>query len=1220
MKLIKTLLDKGGAKLALPGVQKPFIVAIAAVMSLCASAAVITIPENGTLRLGGTGADPLNQRSNYIVFEPGSTLVITQIGTSATIWATLVATNGAAYLECVNNSYAPSVQLHAFAYGAGSLTLRNMKQPYFGHVDHLPVYRLDNLYSTGIDPLGFANGVSMLKFPSKTNCPWVFGKNNNLVRLCGSDMFPDDNVIEIDSGRSRLMLCNPAAIPAGKTVRVNGDKFLICPLRVPDPEDGIIGCYAPGESATVVSGMVYSCNVELPAGARMTFTNSAPVTFNGSISGYNSSCGNIMISGYKGNAAPVTFGGDNSGFTGRISAGTAGTELVLSNANAAVHATIDMARPMVVRGADGVSSVSVGAVSGGTDQISCIVRAVSNQTISVASVAGYLRISGAGAGSGSVVDIGTLEPGAIVYDDKTAVVTYGGSSAPPSGAARGRTTGEGEFIVMQGDNSCFEAANNVCTAALAFDVTDGTVVTHGTNTVTVRAGAGVEASLAPSAGEIFSVAGEGSFAVESMLRRTVSWWFDFSRADTRFRIGEGSTDAYLNTNYNNSADQPYVERVVDWRYPDAANCLWNRRLYNGGAYDLALGVYPHIRATTQNGLQYISMDASTYSSRRLPFSNGKGYNTVASCEAQLVVMVFGVNTSCHAMFGTAEGAFGRAGVGMTYGMTTNDQHDVWLDGVKVDPTTTKFKDGLQVISVALDGLHFNGLGFWQDIGIDPNRMGGQNYGEVLIFTNAVSDQMRIEAELYLARKWGLDSQYSSTAVAQLRDLRAANPVCIAAAGGEATTIKAGDQAVTVEGPFVGTVELDGGTLVVSNKPLPYTESEIPSAGRLYWADPDDSETVVRIFEDPFYNNSVSSACSNELRTIKDKVGRAFVQGEPVLYAVGDRRPTPIRQSRGLGPVRTWLDFNDYADPTFAGNCLRFVVCPELPRAAFYNGGYTTMATMNVRTAFIVQDSIRGGGGPLLNDVGGIYYPKNRTNGIWTQTIYPDDQPAVLVNGENRLNGNVVDYKNGFLGQPEVFTVRGTDTRNMPYIGCYVNTEGAAKKNGEIIGEVLLYNTALSDADVKGIEAYLMGKWIGRLPDGYADIRNATVAGTGTVQVAVGSQMPRIDRGFEGNVSVADGAFTMTIDPDTDTVMGALDCPAAALSLPASCSITVNFTRKPPKSMETRSYTLVDCASGVDGVDWTFNSGANTTSRCRFVKTGNKVIFRYVRPGTWILFR
>ena len=157
--------------------------------------------------------------------------------------------------------------------------------------------------------------------------------------------------------------------------------------------------------------------------------------------------------------------------------------------------------------------------------------------------------------------------------------------------------------------------------------------------------------------------------------------------------------------------------------------------------------------------------------------------------------------------------------------------------------------------------------------------------------------------------------------------------------------------------------------------------------------------------------------------------------------------------------------------------------------------------------------------------------------------------------------------------------------------------------------------------MKGIEAYLMGKWIGRLPEGYADIRNATVAGTGTVQVAVGSQRPNIDRGFEGTVAIAAGGdFAMTIDPDTDTIMGALDCPAATLSLPSSCSITLNFTRKPSGTMPTRDYTLVDCASGADGVAWTLNRGANAPSRGIFLSTGNKIVFRCLHPGMSVSFR
>ena len=1203
-------------------VKKTFIVAFAAVVALCASAEVITIPENGTLMMGGTAADTNNQRSNFIVFEPGSTLVVTQIGTSSSVWPTLIATNGAAYVECLDPTKTPTLQYNVFAYGSGSLTLRHMYDAQIGHADHYPIVDLGNVYK-GDDLSGnilLVAGLSALAFP--TNSSWSFtSSSTSTIRLYGEDMFHDDDVIELD--RCSLMLCNPAAIPAGKTVRVKGNRFKISPLTVPDPAGDIVeNINGNGVSKTSVvgGGCTYSCDVELVNNSTMTFTNSAAVTFNGSISGYNSKCGNIVLSGYKGTAAPVTLGGDNSGFTGNISAATDGTELVLSNANAAANATIDMSRPISVRGAEGVPAISIKAITGGTSGSDCTIRVASNQTVSVASVSGVLRISGAGAGAGSAVDIASLAHGAIIYEDGTVTVTYGGLPFP-DGAVSGQCyAGSDKITIMRGDLG-FEAAMNANTRALAFDVPDGTYVAYGTRAVTVRAGQGVEATLVPADGEVFSVAGEGSFAVESLLQRTVGWWFDFSRADTRFRIGEGVTNEFLDVKF--ADDQPYVERVVDWRHPDATNCLWNRRLYADGALQKAESVYPYLSAGSQNGLRYISMAQADNSSRRLPFSSGSGYNSVSSCAAQLVVMAFsGENGGGHAMVGTSEGAFGRDGTTIGYGITTNTEHDVWQNGVKVDPTTTKFKNGFQVLSVDMAGLHFNGLGFLQNIGINPNQMGGQAYGEVLIFTNAVNTQMRLEAELYLARKWGLESQYSADAVAQLKELRKANPVHIAAVGVEGTTINAGEHAVTVEGPFVGTVNLDGGALVVPDRPRPYSESDIPSAGRLYWADPDDAETVRRR-NDPAFEGSNTQTCQNEVRAITDKTVRSLVEGQPLLYAVSNRRPTPILQARGFGPERMWLDFNDYAETSpLDGNCLRFVDCPALSTSSFTSGRYSTLASMPVRTAFIVQDSVRGGGSPLLGDVNGSgsLPPAKRYGSDWTQTIWPGDKPAEFVNGEARLNGETVDYRDGFLGQPEVFAIRGTGSVNAPVVGSYENSE-RGRKYGEIIGEILLYSTALSDGQVKGIEAYLMGKWIGRLPAGYADIRNATVTGNGTVSVAVGSQMPQIDKSFAGEVAVASGGnFEMTIETDTGDVRGALDCPAATLSLPASCTIALDFTDRPPMSMASRSYTLVDCASGASGVEWTFAPGANVPSRCKFLKDGNKISFRYFQPGFSVSFR
>ena len=168
--------------------------------------------------------------------------------------------------------------------------------------------------------------------------------------------------------------------------------------------------------------------------------------------------------------------------------------------------------------------------------------------------------------------------------------------------------------------------------------------------------------------------------------------------------------------------------------------------------------------------------------------------------------------------------------------------------------------------------------------------------------------------------------------------------------------------------------------------------------------------------------------------------------------------------------------------------------------------------------------------------------------------------------------------------------------------------------------MLLYSTELSDGAVKDIEAYLMGKWLGRLPEGYADIRLATVTGTGTVEVAVAAQMPKIGSGFEGTVEVADGAFVMNVDVANGTVSSTLDSPLATLDLPQDCSITLNFTERPPHPQSAVTYTLVNCASGMEGVSWTFTSGANAPSAGVFIKSGNTILYRYAPRGMVFSFR
>ena len=276
---------------------KMFLAAFAAAVALCASAAVITIPENGTFTMGGTGADPNNKTGNYIVFTPGSTLVITSINNTLSIWPTIIATNGAATVKCEPASdKGPTFQYHCFIKGEGSLTLRDMNEAYFGHSDHYPVVDLGNLYKGDeVKSVYLVKGASVLAFP--TNIAYrLTMEQDKVIRLCGKDMFPGQDVIEFDANRCMIMLCNPEAIPAGKTLRAKGDRIFVSPLTVPDPDDGIVGRFGSEANTTsVADGYVYNCNFELFNGSTLTFTNSKPITVNGSISGYNTKCGNIAL-------------------------------------------------------------------------------------------------------------------------------------------------------------------------------------------------------------------------------------------------------------------------------------------------------------------------------------------------------------------------------------------------------------------------------------------------------------------------------------------------------------------------------------------------------------------------------------------------------------------------------------------------------------------------------------------------------------------------------------------------------------------------------------------------------------------------------------------------------------------------------------------------------------------------------------------------------------
>ena len=728
--------------------------------------------------------------------------------------------------------------------------------------------------------------------------------------------------------------------------------------------------------------------------------------------------------------------------------------------------------------------------------------------------------------------------------------------------------------------------------------------------------AGAEANIDTGVnGCDIELSGGGTFNLASPQRQfaeSVTYWFDFSRVDTYSYPGEGVTTDYASSNYEGF---PLVERVVDWRFPDAPNSLWNRRLYmpdDPKLYDYVYGCRMD-NAGASGNMSYLAFPSGR--SRRLPFSPASGYNARSDTPIQMAIMVFGSQYGGgNAIIGTSSGIFGRTGTTIEHGITTNERHRIWVDGVQVDPTAANvLNGGWQIISVSMDGKSFDGLG-WNNYKKDSSY-GGQCYGELLLFTEEISEVKRLDAEIYLAEKWGLSANYSSAARSRHKELSVVtNRVFVR----DGAMVRANDDSVELYGICSGTVQLAGGMLTSGKRAM--NVSEIPSEGRLFWLDADDESTVMRRKD-----MGSASVFENEIRAIRDKGCAAYEVGHPFAYGTSTRSPIWVKMSRNGGPVRGWVDFNQYysdnSNFNTDGNNLRFYVYSQ--GFSFSSGSPENLADMPARTVFVVQDSFNKYASPLLDSVSGTNI-KPRTSA--SAPIWPSGTAAAFVNGENRLNGEVVDQSKGFSQNTEVFTVRATEPVNAPFIEYYNNSEGRSYEEGKagVIGEMLYYSTPLSDETVQGVEAYLMKKWMNRLPVGYSDVSDVTVSGSGTVSLSNVDMGLMFGSEFSGAVEVNGGQqrLDILIDPSSGIVSGSLVAPGATLDLPSSCVIKADFTSSPELPKERVEYVLVECASLVSDVDWTFEKGSNVSGRWSFVESesGNKVSLVFKPVGCRIIIR
>ena len=822
--------------------------------------------------------------------------------------------------------------------------------------------------------------------------------------------------------------------------------------------------------------------------------------------------------------------------------------------------------------------VTIGHLQGA--EATSVLRVPEGQTVTVNTLTGTFKKMGAGTvvfGSGAGDVSSWSESDGIVY------ANFGGDSSTSevSLASIVNTETATNVISIGGSTSLFTGAST---------------------SYVVRAAAGSRARVLVDDNVPVVLGSDGTLVLESRdWRSRAALWIDPSTTEAGpfgtcakdewwgSYISEATSNNYVNGARASGAGY-YIEYMPDCRNDRTGWFLRNTRNYDSQTSSECLPqVYAYQNPNGCNGLATICCAGA---SRRLPIASGEVKGTTnTSIPADMVIMVFGSQDGGgKALVGTTQGTFGRSGNTTDDGLTTKGDASIWLDGEKVsDPTTQKFNGGWQIVSIDTSGYNVNGFGWASNYG----NAGGQNYGEILVFTNKLSDVERSCVESYLADKWGISTYRRGGASSSVRAVGRTGNIEIAA-GAE----------MALGGCYAGTIDVkSGAVLTVSDDLLPPTADELPDTGRVCWFDPD-AEGCLYL---PNENKEFVRAVLQRGTTIS-----SISDSDIFLWTPSDRSPSRAIGARGWGPVRTWIDFQEIVSPYAAGvgNCLRTRRYPDT-NPTIGSGG--SNMSIPCRTVFVVSDSFRGGGSPVLAGMSSSEIVW-RTTDNYKSPIWPAGTVSRVINGETRLNGASVDSSAGFTGAPEVFSFSTTSDQNIGVFGNYNNTQ-ASLNNGEVLGEIMLYNTELTGSDRLAVEAYLMGKWCGTLPAGYSDLREATVTGTGTV-VAPLSKMPHIDASFAGTVRVTGdvAVFDVVIDPVNGTVTGGLLMPNVSFELPDVATINVTFTSRPKGGGE---WTLVDIGSLLSvNTEWAVNASVEGLSVVKSVSPTRVAVT--VRPSGFVL--